>query len=285
MAARASTSLVLLGAGGKMGLRITDQLRDDPAYAVRHVEPADEGRSALREWGVKPVPRDEALGGADTVVLAVPDDVIGDVAADIVPDLDAGTIVVLLDPAAAYAGVLPDRGDVTYFVTHPCHPSFDTAETAIGDDDPDWFGGQGRDEQDIVCALHQGPESDYAVGEAIARDINAPVRRTHRLTSEQMALLEPALAETLTGTMLDTIHEGMGEVVDAGVPETAAYDFLMGHLRIEIGIIFGMTDFPFSDAAQEKIEEARDDLLADDWRDVLTLERTKESVEDIAGVE
>jgi len=42
---------------------------------------------------------------------------------------------------------------------------------------------------------------------------------------------------------------------------------------------------PFSDAAQKKMAEARGELLQDDWKDVLTLDRTKESVREIADVD
>jgi hypothetical protein len=194
-------------------------------------------------------------------------------------------MVVLLDPAAAYAGVLPEREDITYFVTHPCHPSFETAETSLGDSDIDWFGGQGVDEQDIVCSLHQGPEADYARGEAIARDIYAPVRNAHRLTTEQMALLEPSLVETFAASLVDIMHEGMEEVIDKGVPEDAAYEFLMGHLRIHVGIVFGHTDFPYSDAAQEEIRKGRQKILADDWKNILSVERTKAATRDIVGAD
>jgi ketol-acid reductoisomerase len=272
-----------MGAGGKMGCRITDQVKDDPRYDVRYVEPAQEGRDRLRERGVSATDQAEALEGTDVVILAVPDDSLGEITDEVVPAIDSGSMVVLLDPAAAYADALHDREDVTYFVTHPCHPGL------FGEHRPeeyaeDWFGGQGMAEQHIVCALHQGPEADYERGEELAQAIYAPVGRTHRLTTEQMALLEPALAETLAATLIDTIHEGMEEIVDAGVPEQAARDFLMGHMRIEIAIIFGMADFPFSDAAQRKIEEARGELLQEDWKEVLTVERTRESVRDIADM-
>ena len=36
----------------------------------------------------------------------------------------------------------------------------------------------------------QWPEGHYAVGEAIARTIWAPMLRSHRVTAEQMAMLE-----------------------------------------------------------------------------------------------
>jgi hypothetical protein len=279
-----SSTVTLMGAGGKMGCRITDQLRDDPRYDMRYVEPAAEGQDRLAERGVSVTPQEEALQGTDVVVMAVPDDALGDITDEVVPVLHSGSMVVLLDPAAAYAGALHDREDVTFFVTHPCHPPL-FQEDRPPEYGEDWFGGQNKAEQDIVCALHQGPEDDYARGEALARAMYAPVRRSHRLTTEQMALLEPALVETLAATLIDTIHEGMEEIVDSGVPEQAARDFLMGHFRIEIAIIFGMAGFPFSDAAQRKIEEAKGELLQDDWKDVLTVERTKESVRDIADVD
>lgn len=277
------TTLTIMGAGGKMGTRITEQVMDDPDYEVRYVEPAEAGQKRLAERGVSTTPASEALADSDAVIMAVPDDKIGQICEDVVPSLDEGALVVLLDPAAAYAGVLPDRSDISYFITHPCHPPVfdeerDPAHVA------DWFGGQGMARQDIVCALHQGAEEDFELGERIAIDIYRPVRRSHRLSTEEMALLEPALAESLAATLIDVIHEGMETVVDEmGVPEQAAYDFLMGHLRIELAIIFGMTDFPFSDAAKKKMEEAREELLVEDWQQILTVERTKESACDIAG--
>lgn len=276
-------TLTLMGAGGKMGLRIADRVGDDPGYELLCVEPGVEGQDALAERGLEALPQAAALDGADVVVMAVPDELIGEVSDEVVPDLDSGTMVLLLDPAAAYAGVLHDREDVSYFVVHPCHPPLfkpdRPAEYA-----EDWFGGNGKAEQDIVCALHRGPEEVYAEGETVARDIFGPVRNAHRLTTEQMALLEPALVESLAQTFIETIHEGMETMIEMGVPETAAREFLMGHLRIQIAIVFGLTEFPFSDAAQRKSAEARAQLLQEDWTEILTREHTRESVRDIAGV-
>jgi hypothetical protein len=184
-----------------------------------------------------------------------------------------------LDPAAGYAGVLPKRDDITYFITHPCHPPLFHDET-----DPeamvDWFGGI-KARQHIVCALHQGPEEDYAKGEAIARAIYAPVMRSHRLTTEQMAILEPALVETLAATCISIIREGLDEVVSMGVPEEAASDFLYGHIRIELAILFGFAGFPFSDGAKLAIEEAKSQIFQPDWKQVLSLENLQQSVKNI----
>ena len=54
---------------------------------------------------------------------------IGEVAHKIVPRLDPGTAVIVLDAAAPHAGEMPERADVTYFVTHPCHPPIFNDET------------------------------------------------------------------------------------------------------------------------------------------------------------
>lgn len=281
-----SARVTIMGAGGKMGCRITDQLRGNERYDLRYVEPSDEGRARLADRGLSAEPEDDALDGAEVVIMAVPDELIGSITEDVVSNVPSGTLIVLLDPAAAYAGVLADREDVSYFLTHPCHPSFFTAETDMDDPDTDWFGGQGRDPQHIVCSLHQGPEEDYARGEAIARDMYAPVVDAHRVTTEQMAILEPALVETLLGTCLTVLREGYEHVVEMGVPEDAAREMLFGHMRIEFGIIFGYTDFPFSDGALKAIDEAKRTLFQPDWEErAFDTENVKESTEAIAGAD
>ena len=58
---------------------------------------------------------------------------IGSVAQEIVPQLDPGTIVIILDAAAPYAGALPQRDDITYIIGHPCHPPLYAHDI----DDPD----------------------------------------------------------------------------------------------------------------------------------------------------
>ncbi len=258
------TTITVMGAGGKMGCRIVDQLGGVSSYNLRCVEPSTEGHERLSERGLSPMSQDEALPGADVVILAVPDTVISDLTEEIVPHLDAGTVIFLLDPAAAHAGVLHERDDVTYFISHPCHPQLFATETDR-EAQADLFGGRGLAEQNIVCALEQGPESDYDVGESIARDIYAPVDEAHRLTTEQMAILEPALGETLTATCLTIIREGLDTAVEMGVPEAAARDFVLGHLRIESAILFDEVEYPLSDGAQQIVREAKDDIFREDW--------------------
>ena len=239
-------TIALLGAGGKMGLRITDNLRRTD-YEVRFVEISERGKSALAQRGIGAVPIETALEGTEAVILALPDNRIAAVTTQIEPLLQPGAMLIALDIAAPLAGSLPRRNDLTYFVTHPCHPSIFGGET-----DPraqlDFFGGV-HARQNIVCSLLQGPEEAYASGEAIARAIYAPVVNAHRCTAEHMAILEPVLSETVLGTCLTIVGEAMQEAVKLGVPEAAARDFLLGHLKVELGIVFQLLKGPPSPTA------------------------------------
>ncbi len=62
------------------------------------------------------------LSSGDIVILAIPDKLIGSITANIIPRMKEGAMVFGLDPAAAYANVMPIREDLTYFVAHPTHP-------------------------------------------------------------------------------------------------------------------------------------------------------------------
>jgi D-apionate oxidoisomerase len=260
------TTIALFGAGGKMGMRLGKNLKDS-RYTVRPVEVGEAGRKRLAdELGWQAVDADYALADANVVILAVPDTAIGKVASSIIDKLKPGTIVVTLDAAAPFAGHLPDRKDITYFVTHPCHPPIFNDETEM----PaklDRFGGVAA-KQAIVSALMQGPEEHYAVGEEVARTIWSPILRSHRLTVEQMALLEPGLAETVCGSLLDVLREAMDEVVSRGVPHEAARDFLLGHMNIMAAVIFKEQPGVFSDACNKAIEFGKPTLMRDDWKRV-----------------
>src|SRR4029434_2207116 len=115
-------TIALLGAGGKMGCRITDNIIGGPAK-VHYLEVSESGIARLRERGVSLSKPEEALPQADVVILAVPDVAIAAVSREIVPQLQAGALVVLLDPAAPLDGKVAHRDDLGYFIAHPCHPS------------------------------------------------------------------------------------------------------------------------------------------------------------------
>ena len=172
----------------------------------------------------------------------------------------------MLDAAAPHAGTLPERKDITYFVTHPCHPPLFSDET-----DPaaqkDYFGGIAA-KQHIICALHQGPEEHYKLCEDIARTIYKPVMRSHRCTVEQMAILEPALSESVGATFAMALAEASAEAERRGVPRQAAEDFLLGHLTILLAVAFGLQPGGrFSDGCLLAIEEAKPVIFREGWLD------------------
>ncbi|MCG8508615.1 MAG: NAD(P)-binding domain-containing protein [Rhodospirillales bacterium] len=275
------TRIALLGAGGKMGVRLATNLLGS-RFDVAHVEVSAEGRDRLKQaTGVECVDQDLALDGAQVVVLAVPDRLIKTVSHSIVDKAAPGTAFIILDAAAPYGGELPDREDVTYFITHPCHPPIFNDETEL-DAKNDFFGGI-KAKQHIVCALMQGPDEHYALCEEIARTIFKPVMRSHRVTVEQIAILEPALSETVGATFALALKDATDQAVKMGVPEQAAVDFMLGHLNIELSIAFGA--FPegkFSDGALLAIDKAKARIFQDQWLErVFNTESIKASVREI----
>lgn len=273
------TSIALFGAGGKMGYRLAKNLKGS-RFDVRHIEVSDAGKKRLKDdFGVDCVDVDTGLAGAEVVVLAVPDTLIGKVASSIVDKLVPGTMVVVLDAAAPAAGHLPKRDDLTYFVTHPCHPPIFNDET-----DPaakrDFFGGIAA-KQHIVSALMQGPEEAYALGEEVAKTIWAPVMRSHRVTVEQIAILEPGLSETVCASLLVVMRQAMDECVARGIPKEAARDFLLGHMNVLGAVIFEETPGVFSDACNKAIEFGIPVLMKDDWKRVFEPEEIAASIQRI----
>jgi hypothetical protein len=274
-------SITLLGAGGKMGLRIAANLQRTD-YQTRFVEISDRGKAALAARGLTATPITEALEGTEAVILALPDNRIAAVTSEIEPLLQPGVMLLALDIAAPLAGAVPDRDDLTYFVTHPCHPSVFGGETDSRAQQ-DFFGGVYAS-QNIVCSLLKGPEHTYASGDAIARAIFAPVLNSYRCTPEQMAILEPVLSETVLGTCLTIIGEAMQEAVRLGVPEDAAREFLLGHLKVELGIVFKLFEgATFSDGALKAIEEAKPVLFQPGWKKVFERDEWMKSIRDITA--
>lgn len=269
-------TISLFGAGGKMGVRLSKNLLNSD-YRVHHVEPSAAGRKRLKdELGLKCVDADAALDNADVVILAIPDTVIGKVAHEIAPKLRPGTMVMLLDAAAPFAGHLPERKDLTYFVSHPCHPTIynDESEAAAR---RDYFGGT-HARQSITSALMQGPESAFDLGEAVAKTIYQPIKNSYRLTVEQMALLEPGLSETVCATLLQVMRDAMDEVVRRGVPQDCARDFLLGHMNILGAVIFNEIPGAFSDACNKAITFGKPRLMRDDWIKVFEREEIAASI-------
>ena len=258
------TTVALLGAGGKMGVRLAANLAKSD-YETLHVEVSPQGQARLKEeTGLDCVSQAEALEKADAVILAVPDRLIGKVLSSFVSELKTGTAVIMLDAAAPFAGELPKREDITYFVAHPCHPPLFNDETEMAAKQ-DYFGGVAA-KQHIICSLDQGPEEHYQICEDIARAFYAPVMRAHRCTTAQMVVLEPALSETVGATFAKALADATKAAADRGVPYQAAEDFLLGHLTILLAVAFGrVPGGRLSDACLLAIEEAEPMIFKEGW--------------------
>ncbi|GAB4110544.1 MAG: phosphogluconate dehydrogenase C-terminal domain-containing protein [Thermoflexibacter sp.] len=265
--------IALLGAGGKMGCRLTDNFIKSGTKEVYYLEVSQVGKERLAQRGVT-VSDESVIPEADVVILALPDILIGKIVTELLSKFKSGCIVITLDPAAAVGGHLPQREDIAYFITHPCHPSvFNWEEDKKAH--YDYFGGISA-KQSIVCALLQGEEKHYQIGEDLAKVFYQPVERSHRITAEQMALLEPGLAETFLGAVMVTIREALEEIIKKGVPREAAFDFLMGHMNIELALCFDqLPGGVFSDAAYKAIHIGRPLIFKEDWKKVLEVEHVK----------
>jgi hypothetical protein len=272
--------VALLGAGGKMGWRTTANLRDDSNYDMHYLEVSEQGISRLKEIGITVSNAADVLPDMDMVILAIPDIAIKKIAGTVVPKLKSGAMVVTLDPAAPCAGHLPERSDISYFTAHPSHPSvFNWEPTEKSHFD--YFGGIAA-KQTIVCALVQGPESDYKIGEALASAMYKPVTKSHRVTIEQMGMLEPALSETFAAAVITVMKEAVDEVVARGVPKEAAYDFFLGHINIELALLFGkLPGGQFSDAAVKAIEIGKPLIFKESWKEIFEWDNVMKQIKAI----
>ena len=274
------TTVSLIGAGGKMGMRLSKNLQGS-AYNVHHIEISAEGRQRLKEQlnidAIGPEQQNVALQNSEVVILAVPDTLIGKISAQVTEQVAPGTMLVILDAAAPFAGHLPKRDDLVYFITHPCHPVIFNKELndqALNDH----FGGL-HAEQSVVSTLLQGPESSWELGEDIAKTIYAPIKNSYRVTLHQMAMLEPGLSETVCATLLTAMRQAMDEVVEAGVPHDCARDFLLGHMNILAAVIFDEIEGQFSDACNKAIDNGLGKLLYPDWKKVFNKEELAHSIQ------
>ena len=271
--------VTLIGAGGKMGLRLTHNLKRSD-YEMSYVEISPTGIEKLKEKGISVTRQQECIPDADIVILAVPDVALEKVSAEIIPMMKSGSLAVTLDPAAALAGKLFHRSDVGCFVTHPTHPSVFNWEP-VEENMKDHFGGVAA-KQSIVCALMRGNAVDYITGEELACTFYAPVLRSHRISVEQMGLLEPALVETLASTCIYVIRQGLDEVIKRGVPAEAARDFLLGHLRIQMAVLFNeLPGAVFSDAANKALQRGLKEFIKEDWKKVFESENVKDQIASI----
>lgn len=261
-----------------MGCRIADNLVKTP-YRVHYLEVSERGLENLQRRKLPASAAAHAVPESDVVILAVPDIAIGSVSQEIVPMMKPGAVVLSLDPAAPLDEKIATKEGVGIVIAHPCHPSIFNWEPSE-QDFRDFYGGISA-KQGVVVALMSGTEADYETGVEVARAMYAPVSNVYRVTLEQMAILEPAMVETLAQTCMEVVHEGYRHVVAAGVPEEAARDFVLGHLRIQIAVLFKEVNGTFSDAAYKISKRAKPLLFKEGWEKIFEMSDVREQVRDI----
>jgi len=258
-------TIAVIGAGGKMGMRVSNNLQKSP-HTVYYSENSPAGQERVTATGRTLTDSETAVDGADVVILAVPDLALGAVSKALVPKLRPGAILLTLDPAAAYAGLLERRDDIQYAVAHPCHPSL-FLERTTKEEYADTFGGIAAP-QDVVAALETEDEAARVVAEATIKVIYAPVVDVHWVTVKQLAQLEPTLVETIACMVGALLTEALDEAVNTmGVPEPAARAMLLGHTQIAMANTLGGKN-PFSDACLIAMDYGRESIVRDDWKKI-----------------
>ncbi|MEU6128096.1 phosphogluconate dehydrogenase C-terminal domain-containing protein [Saccharopolyspora sp. NPDC047091] len=266
----AKLTIAVIGAGGKMGMRVSDNLQRTE-HTVFYSENSPAGQERVTEAGRAVTETSAAIADADVVILAVPDIVLGKVSEEVVPQLRAGSVVVTLDPAAAYANLLAKRADLEYVVAHPCHPSV-FLQRRTPEELADTFGGIAAP-QEVVAAIESGDEERRAVAESVIRAMYAPVVDVHWVTVKQLAYLEPTLVETVACMVGDLLKEALHETVHTvGVPEAAARAMLLGHTQVALANTL-KGDNPFSDACLIAMDYGRESIIKDDWKKIFNDEQ------------
>jgi hypothetical protein len=258
-------TVTVVGAGGKMGMRVSANL-DRAPYLTFYAETSPAARDRVSAAGRELTDAMDAVPRSDVVILAVPDVLLGEISAGVVPAAKPGAVILTLDPAAAYAGVLARRDDLHLAVAHPCHPSVFLERTSP-DQWADTFGGVAAP-QDVVAAIESGGSEARERAEEVVRAMYAPVLDVHWVTVEQLAFLEPTLVETITcmisGLLADALEETVATV---GVPEAAAKAMLFGHTQVALANSLRGSN-PFSEACHIAMDYGRASIIREDWKKV-----------------
>ncbi|MFD1718044.1 prephenate dehydrogenase/arogenate dehydrogenase family protein [Georgenia deserti] len=258
-------TIAVIGAGGKMGQRVSNNLKTTGA-TVYYTEASPAGQERVRALGLEVTETREAVADADVVILAVPDVVLGTVSEEVVPQLKDGAVVLTLDPAAAYAGLLYRREGIEYVCAHPAHPSI-FLERTTKEEYADTFGGIAAP-QNAVAAVDSGEASVKELAEAVIRTMYAPVIDVFWVSVKQLAVLEPTLVETIACMIGELLKEALEETVTTvGVPRPAAEALFYGHIQVALANAL-RGDNPFSDACHIAMGHGRDMIVKDDWKRV-----------------
>jgi hypothetical protein len=258
-------TITVIGAGGKMGMRISANLQKSD-YQVFYCESAPQAQEQVTAQGRELSAAESVVPVSDVVILAVPDIVLGKVSEIVVPQMKTGGILLTLDPAAAYANLIAQRDGIEYAVAHPCHPSV-FLERYTKEEHADAFGGVAAI-QHIAASYETGSDAQKAELSKVLSVMYGPVEEVHWVTVKQLAYLEPTLVETVACMVGAFMKEALDETVKhSGVPEAAAKAMLYGHIQIALAVAFRATN-PFSDACMIAMEYGREKIVKPDWKQI-----------------
>lgn len=264
----ATLKVAVIGAGGKMGTRTSNNLAKVPGeITMSLVETSEKGIQSIRDRGFAVAKSEDVVPQADIVVLAVPDTLIMKISEGIVKMMRPGAGLIILDPAAAVMKEVALRSDCTFAITHPCHPSYfldqDTHEARH-----DFFGGMGG-KQDIVVAKIQGDDAVFAQCRRVSELMFAPVVHSYVMGIRDMAFLEPTLVEVLGATSLFAMAETVKEAERRGINRDAAISFLSGHIyNLSANFLGFLGNTPVSDACKVAIGIGNRLVLREDWKKI-----------------
>ncbi|KTS18783.1 phosphogluconate dehydrogenase C-terminal domain-containing protein [Pantoea dispersa] len=262
---KALKTITVIGAGGKMGMRISANLQHS-AYQVFYCENSPQAQQQVTAQGRELSDAASVVPLSDVVILAVPDIVLGKVSQSVVPQMQSGAVLLTLDPAAAYANLIAQRDDIEYAVAHPCHPSVFLARYTK-EEHADAFGGVAA-VQHVAAAWESGSAEQKAELSKVISVMYGPVDQVHWVTVTQLAYLEPTLVETVACMVGAFMKEALDETVKhSGVPEEAAKAMLYGHIQIALAVAFRATN-PFSDACMIAMEYGREKIIKPDWKQI-----------------
>lgn len=257
--------IAIVGAGGKMGMRISQNLQGSQ-YSVTYCENSPRAQEQITAAGRSLSSTNDVVPQADVVILAVPDVALEAVSAQVVPQMKSGAILLTLDPAASYAGLLSQRDGIHQAVAHPCHPSV-FLERYTKEEHADAFGGNAA-VQDVCAAFETGNDKQRSELANIIAVMYGPVGEVHWVTVKQLAYLEPTLVETVACMVGSFMKEALDETINRiGVPEAAAKAMLYGHIQIALAVSFRSTN-PFSDACLIAMDYGREQIIKPDWKKI-----------------
>jgi D-apionate oxidoisomerase len=229
--------IAVVGAGGKMGMRVSNNLQRS-RHDVRYVENSPAGQRRTVDAG-RTLTDAGTVRDADVVILAVP-----------------------TSPSDPFRSSWSHSSNLA----PSCLPLvFLQRKTEA--ELKDTFGGIAAP-QDVVAALESGDAEKQRIAETVIRLMYAPVVDVHWVTVKQLAYLEPTLVEVVACMIGDLPNDALQETIHTvGVPEPAARAMLMGH--VQVALANGLRgDNPFSDACLIAMDYGRAKIIKEDWKSI-----------------